>query len=308
MLPVLIQMAVLIAGGAVWRYLKPSGLDPDVVRRSLTSLVYYLLLPALILQVMWRAPVGVDSLRIAFVAASTVLFGLTVAGLLLKLFPVPRPLAGAVLLAAGFPNATYLGLPVLEASFGPAARSIAIQYDLLACTLLLMTVGVYLAKRLGSGYSAGSVRLMLIDLFKIPPLWAMLLALILNFTGLEPPSLIDNILGLLGACVIPLMLLSLGMSLRWQTIDMRMRIWLSIIAFIQLLLCPAFAWYLGSMAGMRGELFWATVIEAAMPCMVLGVVICDRYHLHTPLYATAVTVTTIVSLVSLPLWLAFAGV
>ena len=36
-----------------------------------------------------------------------------------------------MILAAGFPNVTYLGLPVLEQTFGSWARSVVIQIDLL---------------------------------------------------------------------------------------------------------------------------------------------------------------------------------
>ena len=39
-----------------------------------------------------------------------------------------------------------------------------------------------------------------------------------------------------------------------------------------------------------------------MPSMVLGVVISDRYGLDTSLYAAAVTVSTLLSLLTLPLW------
>jgi predicted permease len=47
-----------------------------------------------------------------------------------------------------------------------------------------------------------------------------------------------------------------------------------------------------------------TVLEAAMPAMVLGIVFCDRFGLDTGLYAAAVTLTTALSLVTLPLWFA----
>ena len=43
-------------------------------------------------------------------------------------------------------------------------------------------------------------------------------------------------------------------------------------------------------------------MEAAMPSMVIGVVICDRYGLDTSVYAAAVTVSTLLSLITLPMW------
>ena len=46
----------------------------------------------------------------------------------------------------------------------------------------------------------------------------------------------------------------------------------------------------------------AAILDLAMPSMVLGIVFCDRYKLDSGLYAMAVTVTTLLSLVSLPFW------
>ena len=43
-------------------------------------------------------------------------------------------------------------------------------------------------------------------------------------------------------------------------------------------------------------------MDMAMPSMVLGVIFCDRYKLDSALYAMIVTITTALSLISLPLW------
>src|SRR5690606_33557692 len=107
--------------GVLWRAFRPLGLEADGVRRSLTGVVYVLLLPALVLSVLWRAPMGVDSLRIAGLATLGVLGGLALAWLWYRRVRTARPLMGAMLLAAAFPNATYMGLPVLEAALGPWA-------------------------------------------------------------------------------------------------------------------------------------------------------------------------------------------
>jgi hypothetical protein len=40
-----------------------------------------------------------------------------------------------------------------------------------------------------------------------------------------------------------------------------------------------------------------------MPSMVLGIVLCDRYGLDSALYAEAVTVSTALAVLTLPLWL-----
>ena len=54
--------------------------------------------------------------------------------------------------------------------------------------------------------------------------------------------------------------------------------------------------------GMDGPLRMAVVLEAAMPSMVLGLVLCDRFGLDTHLYAEIVVLTTALAALSLPAW------
>lgn len=300
MLEVLLQMAGLILCGVGWRLFKPAGLEPVPTRKVLTSLVYYLLLPALVLSVLWQAELGERSLQIASVAAATILLGLLFGLLACKLCRHGSAVTGAVVLAATFPNATYLGLPVLEATFGKFGRSIAIQYDLFACTPLLFTLGVLFAARMGS--AAESRRDLYLGLLKIPAMWAALLAVILN--GLDAPlvSTLKGLLGLLERGVVPLMLFSLGLSLEWQRSRWRVLPSLLPVVALRLFVLPAFALLIAGWLGMRGELRTAVVMEAAMPSMVIGIVLCDRFNLDVSLYAAAVTLTTVLSMLTLPLW------
>ena len=57
-----------------------------------------------------------------------------------------------------------------------------------------------------------------------------------------------------------------------------------------------------SVIGLTGEWKAAVVMESAMPSMVLGLVFCDRFNLDVSLYAAAVTITTALSLITLPVW------
>lgn len=296
---VLQQMAALIASGILWRFIKPPGMDADGARRAITGLVYTLLLPALVLSVLWKTSLGLDTLKIALVAAAGVIAALLATWLLYRHSAVPKSVVGALFLAAAFPNATYLGLPVLEKTFGPWARSVAIQYDLFACTPLLLTVGILIARRHGSSGERGNP---LAALFKVPPLWAATVAVILNLADVPLPVGLEGFLQTLANGVVPLMLIALGMALTWETRQLqRLPLVVPVLA-IQLFMMPLLAWGLTGPLGLHGELRTAVVLEAAMPCMVLGVVICDRYGLDTGLYATVVTVSTALSFFTLPLW------
>ncbi len=189
---------------------------------------------------------------------------------------------------------------MLTQTFGPWAQSVAIPFDLFASTPLLFTVGIMLARHYGN-HTGGAHAL--IELARVPALWAALGGLLLSMMHMPMPAWLDEALGVLGAAVVPLMLLSIGMALRWQSG------WLSKIPIlmpmllIQLGLMPLIVWGASIGVGMPERLLAPSVIEGAMPCMVLGLVICDRFKLDSTLYAEAVTVSTALSLLTLPLWL-----
>lgn len=304
MYEVILQTAGLIVCGVLWRIITPQGLEADVLRRSLTGLVYALLLPALVLVVLWRAPLSLDAVRVAVMAMLGVGVGMGAAWLwFMRRRPAGAAL-GALLLAAAFPNATYMGLPVLEATLGSWSRSVAVQYDLFACTPLLLSVGVMLAYHFGSSDEKLHP---LKNLLQVPPLWAAIIGVALNLLAVPLPSVFGGMLDMLAAGVVPLMLFALGLGLRWGAgWGAHLNLVLPVVV-IQLLLTPLLIWGASDLVGLSGEVRTAVVLEAAMPSMVLGIVLCDRYRLDSSLYAMAVTLSTALSIVTLPLWFGWLG-
>jgi predicted permease len=299
MVTVLAQMGGLILCGIGWQLLRPRGLDPADTRKVLTSLVYFLLLPALVLSVLWRAPIGALTLQIALSGVIAVLLGALMSLAVCRACSMDRAASGALVLAAAFPNVTYLGLPVLEATFGDWARSVAIQMDLFACTPLLFTLGVMLAAHFGERPSGSRMHR---ELLAIPALWAAAVAIALNLLSVPIPEVLAGLLHQLERGVAPLMLIALGLSLRWNRERWRALPAVIPVALITLLLVPAAVYPVTGWFGLEGDWRAAVVLETAMPSMVLGLVLCDRFQLDTGLYAAAVTVTTAMSLISLPLW------
>jgi len=316
---VLLQMAALIACGSLWQLFRPGEIDSDTVRKSLFSLVYYLLLPALVLQVMWQSSIGLDAVRISFVASFGIIAGMLLGYLVCSLLKVNRAMTGALMLAAAFPNSTYLGIPVLDATLGHWSRSVAIQYDLFACTPLLFTLGVFVSKRYCSDevkklsthlksarstnlFSMSAASSALAEIFKVPVVWAAIVAVGLNLGSVVAPVILTETLERLAAGVVPLMLIALGMSLRFNSAWLDNLQIIMPVVVIQLLLVPLGVWQVSQGVGIDNELLMAVVLEAAMPCMVVGIIFCDRYGLDSSIYAATVTLSTFLSLFTLPLW------
>lgn len=296
----LIQMTVLILCGAGWRLFPQRGLSADQTRLALTSVVYYFFLPAMVLDVLWQADIGWQSFQYSALGCSTILLGVIVSWLLTKLCKFKKQQAGAVILATAFPNVTYLGLPVLEQAFGAWSRSVVIQLDLFAAAPLVYTLGIGLARYFGANNEEKPKSLL--GFFNAPPFWAAFLAVMLNLNHVPAPIWMAGLLQKLSSAVAPLMIFSLGLALSWRAIRLRNLPYIIPIVVLKLLLLPWAAMHMADVVQLKGQFKAAAVLDLAMPSMLLGVVLCDRYGLDSSLYATAVTLTTGLSLFSLPFW------
>jgi predicted permease len=296
----LIQMTLIMACGLGWRFAEPAGLSAEKTRLVLTSLVYHLLLPALVLDVLWSADIGLHSFQYTLLGVGSIIFAMLCLWLIGALFKFEHRRLGAMILAAAFPNVTYLGLPVLEQTFGAWARSVVIQMDLFAATPLLFTVGAAVARHYGEDSAEKPKPLWLF--FNAPPFWAAAIAVLLNINGLQAPLWLTGVLQKLSAGVVPLMLFSLGLALSWKAVTVRNIPYVIPVVLIKMALMPLFAMVLVGYLPITGGYRAAAVLDLSMPSMVLGIVFCDRYRLDSSLYAMAVTVTTAISLIALPYW------
>ncbi|MEZ0209338.1 MAG: AEC family transporter [Methylophilus sp.] len=306
MFNVMLQMALLILAGIAWQRFAPAHISPTSHRRALTDLVFYILLPALVIDVLWQAPLDSDTFSIQLTAVSRLASAALMMWLSLKVFhyllPIPRAQQGALMLAATFPNATYLGLPVTSEVLGDWAQEMVLKFDLFACTPILLSIGIMM----GQAYGHSETRTHPFkELLKVPPLWALVIACILNLTHTPQPEMIGHALHTLAGGVVPLMLIALGMSIRWDTFKIALLPKLLPVCIIGLLVAPLIAMTVAQSLGLGGHTLTAITLLSAMPTMVFGVIICERYHLDGALYAAAVFSTTLLSILTLPIWFQF---
>lgn len=207
-----------------------------------------------------------------------------------------RPTVGVLLLSAAFGNVTYLGLPVITETLGAPYGYVAILYDLLASTPVLLTVGMLTAARFGSGARV-SLEASLRRVLKLPPLWGVIAGIICQVVP-TPKAVIDAA-QLMGRAVIPVMIFTVGLALDFKDVR-RLPVAVPALA-AKLFLAPVLAWSLARLLGMTGGVLQAVVIEGAMPVMVLSLVLADEFELDVPLAAACIAVSTVASFFTLPL-------
>lgn len=318
MTQVFLPFFFLMLAGAFWSlWHNPApGLQAPVVRTALSTVVMRFFLPALTLDVFSRAEFHPQIFWIPLLAGTVCLasallaWTLYQAGQKARLWKLDPASLGALLLAAGWSNATYLGLPVLGAWFGDSARQIGLAFDLLALTPLLLTVGASFGIRWGtlaaeerSRHPAWTERAF--SLLKLPPIWGAVFGIGLNLTGLALPSALQKAVALAGSAVAPMMIFCVGLALPIGELRRaRGDLVRSIPALgLKLLFAPFALWGLGHVIGVPATLLQPATVEAAMPTMVLTLAISDQYGLNTRLLAVAIGLGTILSFLTIPAWM-----
>jgi malate permease and related proteins len=270
-------------------------------------MVMMVFLPALTFHVLATAPLTMDLIGVPIVSMVTALvcLGLSVLvfGVLFK-GRMERPTAGALILAATFCNATYLGLPVVTAVVGPEAARVAILFDLLGMSVILFTVGTIVCVEMGTRGTKHTFGAGLRQVLTLPPLIAAVLGIVVNLASVPVPDFLIDATQAAGKVVAPIMLFSIGLALRRPSL--RVLPTLTPVLVIKLVLAPLLAWIILPWLISEPSTSKATLLEAAMPTMVLTMVFAERYGLDEDILAQAIVVSTLIALFTIPIISSFS--
>jgi predicted permease len=199
-----------------------------------------------------------------------------------------------LLLPAIFWNAGNLPLPLARLAWGDAGLEAA-AVIFVTVAILNSTVGLWIAKGEGG----------LSEIARMPLAYGSIGGLALAISGQTLPRVIMEPIEMLGAMAIPLLLLSLGMHLRTLAVrDVRHTVVIVAIRVAGGAICAALFISLFDVSGVERKVL---LLASIMPAAVINVIIAQRYSRDPSLVASAVVLGTLVSLVTVPLVLYFAG-
>jgi predicted permease len=296
-LPVYLAMA---AGFTV----RKTGLLPAEVDAGMMRLCIVLLTPCLILErVVGNASV---MLPLPVIIAAGLGFGLAALGIAISYFAASliglRKHEGrrSFAVSCGLQNYGFVAIPIVTALF-PDKGTLGVLFTFtLGVELACWTAGVGLLTGLGKAPWKLALN---------PPVLTILFSLLLNFTGMHVyvPQFAHNTMAMLGACAVPVALLIIGATIADIWGQERMRWSIAVLApVLRLGLIPvaffAGAWYLP----LSTELKRILIVQGAMPSAVFSIMVGKHYGGHAPTAVQCVLSTTVVSMITTPLVIAWA--
>lgn len=275
---------------------------PDNAAQVLNLVVLYVCLPAAVLRYAPRLHLEPALLGVA--AVPWLLLGATVllVGALARALKLRRDEHAVLLLTVALGNTSFLGYPLTRALIGEHALPYAVVYDQFGAFLILSTFGLWVLARYGGDARPGAAD-MLRRVLRFPPLWALLI----GFTVMpaQPPSWIAGGLQRLSDALLPLAMLTIGLSVKLALPREELKP-LAAGLTLKLALMPALAWALVPLLRLHGEMARTTVLESAMPPMVTAGALAIAHGLAPRLAAAMVGYGLLLSLATLPLWAGLA--
>lgn len=284
-LEIVAPVFLLAAIGFVWVKM---GLEYRV--EFVTRLAMTLSVPCLIFVALMETDVDASALT-AISLASVVAYGLVTVALfgVVALAGLHRPTYLSPLI---FGNTGNLGLPLALFAFGNEGLGFAVVIFAIMA-VYSFTFGIWLVT--GGGNP--------LRVLKEPMVAGTLLGALFLWQDWQTPTFLTNALRLTGQMAIPLMLVTLGVAVaRLHPARLGQALWLSAA---KVAICIGIAWAVGRWFALPPVAFAVLVLQLSTPVAVTSYLIAEKYKADADAVAGLVVVSTLLSVLTLPLTLAF---
>lgn len=219
------------------------------------------------------------------------------------LFNRPWPDAIVISFATAFSNGGILGLPITERAFGPDA--IAYNFAIIAFHapfVYMLTITAMEISRAAGRSIWATILSVLRSMSRNPMVIGISLGALVNLSGLPLPGPVTSAVDMVTASAIPAALFALGGVLAAYKPEGDLRLVAFIVA-VSLVLHPGIVFGLGALFDIGVGQIRSAVLMAAMAPGVNAYVFANMYGVAKRVSATAVLGGTVVSILTIWLWL-----
>lgn len=293
------QMIVLFILMLLGYYMSRKNILSDEMCKSLSWIVVNLANPAMILSgsINSENRIAGEELLMTMALAVGVYAGLILISLVIPyILRVPKKSAGVYRVMTIFSNIGFMGFPVISALYGTDALLYASVF-LIPFNLLIYTYGI-LALQSGEGEKE---KLNLKKVFNIGVLCCFL-SIILSFVQVEMPSFVKTTISTLSNLTSPLSMMVIGASM--VSIDIKklfMDVKLLLFAALKLVVVPVAGLFLLKNFVHNDMLLGVCMVMIATPVASMTAMLAQQYDGDYELASRSVALTTILSVVTMPL-------
>ncbi|MEO2248008.1 AEC family transporter [Escherichia coli] len=277
---------------------------------QLTSLVFNFAMPAIILSgITTEQPhISGKDLSIVLTSAFTTLILLIICSrMLARILRYEREYYGVITVMTTFTNVSMMGIPMIYSLYGSEAM-IYITVFLLPYNLLFFSYGYYCMK----DQSGNTESLSLKNMSNVinPGIIACILALLLYISNVHIPYIIAQPIKMLGAITGPVSMLLIGsflLDIEWKSVFKDVKVW--IFTFFKMVIIPLVIILIMKLFINDGLLLGVLLAAVATPAGAGTPLLAQMLNKKVyPLALKGATLTTLVSLITMPLVAMMTGI
>jgi len=291
-----VMLPVFLVGGCGFLVGRSIHSEPTM----LIKIAFYLLGPALVFRAIYTSEISMSSalsIGLFVVLLQGTMFGISRLIGRARRWDGDTQAAGSLVLT--FSNSANYGLPILLFALGEQAFALGIVFVLISI-MMQATLGIGVASwHKGAPWYRG-----IVQIAKVPYIYACLLALLLRSASIELPMSVLRAVELLASAAIPCQLLVLGIQLSRVRLH-HFGVDSILLSAAKLTIPPLVGWGLTQLLGIDGLVQAVVIVEAAMPSAVNALILATNFRRNTELAATTVLVSTLLSLGTVTLLLTF---
>ncbi|WP_181350384.1 AEC family transporter [Thalassobacillus sp. CUG 92003] len=292
-----VVLPVLLVFGAGYVIQKIAHLDI----KSISTVALYVMLPNLVFKTFYEADLNEEYIMMVIFAALLLAAILIINKVTATIKQFNQSLESGMILSTAFMNSGNYGAPIILFAFGQEGFTYAVSFLVLQA-IIMNFFGVYYAARGGAG-----IKLALKTVMKMPPTYAVLLALVMNLGSFPVSENLMSVITLVGDATIPTVMLILGMQLAEITVKQMEWGKVSYASVVRLFVSPLIAYLLTLVLPMNSMLANVLIVAAACPSAATTTMYAVQFDAKPDLVSSITLVTTLISVVTIPILLIVLG-
>ena len=258
------------------------------------KLFFYLALPSVILLSIPKIPLTHELLYFPLIAILMFAVNLTLAGAASRFFQLEPKTKGVFLIGSIIFNGSF-AYPFIMVSYSEQAMASVYLFDF-GNAIITFSIAYYLACHYGRPGQAQ--KMIWLRFFKSPPLLTLIVAVLLNLSGIAVPAVGENLLRIFSGLLTPMIILALGIYFNPRIVRGGP---LTCVVAIQIGGGLILGYLFSRLFGLEGLSRTVVQIMAICPAAMNTLAYASMEGLDKEFAASVVSYTTIISIVLIPL-------
>ena len=269
--------------------------------KQLVDFIIYFSLPAIVFSKIYPLSLDTKILWLILMFMGIIFFNLFLSYTIGKMMRLSRVTLATFMIMATFGNTSFIGFSYIDAFYGQDYIVYGVIYDIFGSFLLLVSVGMIIIT-CGSGRK-NSVLNISKSIFLFPPMIMFIITIFAK--NFEIPKFLIYTSTNLGATLVPIAMIAIGMKLELKHIFTKLHI-VTVAVVLKMLIIPIIVLFVFKyFYGIDETWVKVTIIEVAMPPMTMAAVLAIKGGLDEKIAINSLVLGVIVSLFTITLFTSY---